>query len=94
MSFIFDKVHRAVHDIGSDIKDKISGKEDESNKPQQQGGYGQQGGQPVQPGQEYHTQHRFLSFAPERQGNDIKWFVDGCSYMCKSTPQYGQRKPC
>ncbi|KAF2122858.1 hypothetical protein BDV96DRAFT_9074 [Lophiotrema nucula] len=83
MSFVFDKLHSAVHSIGSDIKDKISGKGDEQ-QGQQQGGYsGQnQGGQQgPPPGQEYHSQHRFLSFAPERHGNNIKWYVDGCGYM-------------
>ena len=24
---------------------------------------------------------RFGSFAPDRQGNDVKWYVDGCSYF-------------
>ncbi|KAA8648190.1 putative phospholipase D (PLD) [Aspergillus tanneri] len=27
------------------------------------------------------TQHRFNSFAPDRQGNEVKWYVDGCSYF-------------
>ena len=26
-------------------------------------------------------QHQYGSFAPQRDGNDVKWFVDGCSYM-------------
>lgn len=83
MSFLFDKVHKAVHDIGSDIKDKLSGKDDQQQgqQSQQQGGYSGQGQPSAQPGQEYHDQHRFLSFAPERHGNDIKWYVDGCGYM-------------
>lgn len=84
---LFDKLHSALHDVASDIKDKVSGKDDQQAGPQQggtsQGNYGQQSsqGSQVQPGQEYHSQHRFLSFAPERQGNDIKWYVDGCGYM-------------
>jgi len=29
-----------------------------------------------------HTRdNRFHSFAPPREGNDAKWFVDGCGYM-------------
>jgi len=80
MSF-FKKIHDPLHGFVSDLKDAISG-DDNAQKPppgtyQQQG---QQGGQP-QPGQEYHQQHRFLSFAPERHGNETKWYVDGCSYM-------------
>jgi phospholipase D1/2 len=79
MSF-FNKLHEPFHGFVSDLKDTLSGK-DEQNKPPQ-GGQAQQAGQaPPQPGQEYHTQHRFLSFAPERHGNDTKWYVDGCSYM-------------
>ncbi|PYH41596.1 putative phospholipase D (PLD) [Aspergillus saccharolyticus JOP 1030-1] len=27
------------------------------------------------------TQNRFGSFAPERQGNEVKWHVDGCAYF-------------
>ncbi|ORY13180.1 hypothetical protein BCR34DRAFT_275760 [Clohesyomyces aquaticus] len=81
MSFVFDKLHSAVHAIGSDIKDKISGKDDGQGQPQQGGASSQSQGQGLQPGQDYHSQHRFLSFAPERQGNDIKWYVDGCGYM-------------
>lgn len=27
------------------------------------------------------TQNRFGSFSPERSGNDVKWYVDGCGYM-------------
>ena len=79
MSF-FKKVHDPLHGFVSDLKDAISGKEESQNNPPQ-GGYAQQGGQAPQPGQEYHSQHRFLSFAPERHGNDTKWYVDGCSYM-------------
>lgn len=78
MSF-FKKVHDPFHNFVSDLKDQIAGK-DENKPQQQQGGYQQQGGQsapPPQPGQEYHNQHRFLSFAPERHGNTTKWYVDG-----------------
>ncbi|KAJ4351315.1 uncharacterized protein N0V89_006654 [Didymosphaeria variabile] len=84
---LFGKLHSALHEVASDIKDKVSGKDDHPGGGQQgggsQGNYGQQSaqGSQVQPGQEYHSQHRFLSFAPERQGNDIKWYVDGCGYM-------------
>ncbi|KAI8943098.1 hypothetical protein NX059_001129 [Plenodomus lindquistii] len=82
MSF-FKKVHDPLHDFVSDLKEAISGKEEDkpaqgsdSQQISQQGGQG-----PTQPGPEYHEQHRFLSFAPERHGNQTKWYVDGCSYM-------------
>lgn len=79
MSF-FKKVHDPFHNFVSDLKEQISGKDE--NKPPHQT-YSQQGGQMAsppqqqQPGQEYHSQHRFLSFAPERHGNATKWYVDG-----------------
>lgn len=84
-SFGFGKLHSIVHDIGSDLMDKFSGKDEAPQGQGSQGGQGQQQGQ--QPGaaqnppQEFHSSHRFESFAPQRQGNDIKWYVDGCSYM-------------
>ncbi|KAF2773167.1 phospholipase D/nuclease [Teratosphaeria nubilosa] len=28
-----------------------------------------------------HHLHRFQSFAPQRDGNDVKWYVDGCGYF-------------
>lgn len=76
--FSFDTLHKAVHGLGSEIKERITAQPEQS----QQSGYaGQQPGQGPQPGQEYHSEHRFSSFAPERHGNDIKWYVDGCSYF-------------
>lgn len=73
---LFDKLHEPFHGFVSDLKDAISGKDDQNKPPQ--GAYNQQGGQaPPQPGQEYHSQHRYLSFAPERHGNETKWYVDG-----------------
>lgn len=80
--FGLDKLHRVVHDLGSDIKDKLSGNE-QGHKPSQ-AGYGKPSAQsqhPHQPGQEHHLQHRFSSFAPQRQGNDIKWYVDGYVHL-------------
>ncbi|GME28798.1 putative phospholipase d active site motif protein [Neofusicoccum parvum] len=32
-------------------------------------------------GAQKYADHRFLSFAPKRHDNDVKWFVDGCGYM-------------
>lgn len=76
MSF-FKKLHDPLHGFVSDLKDAISG-DDNAQKPPAD--TYQQTGEPHAT-QEYHQQHRFLSFAPERHGNDIKWYVDGCSYM-------------
>jgi phospholipase D1/2 len=80
MSF-FDKLHKPLHTFAYDLKNSLSNKDDQNRPPQ---GYTeQQGGQaPPQPGQEYHDQHRFLSFAPERHGNETKWYVDGYVNTC------------
>jgi phospholipase D1/2 len=76
---LFKKLHDPFHGFVSDLKDQLAGKNEQENRPPQGE---QQGGQaPPQPGQEYHNEHRFLSFAPQRHGNDTKWYVDGCSYM-------------
>ena len=81
MSFVFDQIHGALHGLTSDLKDKLKGSQASS-------GQGQQGEQATTtqggaPGSVSATgsQNRFQSFAPERDGNDIKWYVDGCSYM-------------
>ena len=80
MSFGFSKL---LQTVGSELKDVILGKDDAQNQPPPDGQQGeQQGAQAAsQPGQEYQSQYRFLSFAPERHGNNAKWYVDGASYM-------------
>lgn len=35
----------------------------------------------AQEGAQKYADHRYLSFAPKRHDNDVKWFVDGCGYM-------------
>ncbi|KAF2199747.1 phospholipase D/nuclease [Delitschia confertaspora ATCC 74209] len=80
MSFVFDKLHSAVHSIGADIKDKLSGQGDSQGPPQQAEWSGD--AQATQgPYSEPLGKNRFQSFAPERHGNDIKWYVDACGYM-------------
>ena len=74
MSFLFDKVHQAVHQIGSDLKEQFSDH-----------GQTQAAGEREQQAQSSHVQdhdmHRFQSFAPQRVGNEVKWYVDGAGYM-------------
>lgn len=79
MSFVFDKLHGAVHSIGSEIKERLSGP-DENAAPSQQSGQSTAQAAPAQPAAAQ-NQHRFQSFAPLRQQNETKWYVDGCSYM-------------
>jgi len=76
MSFLFDKLHKTVHEIGNDLKEKMTG----------QGGQGEVHGHTHSSGEcsdGAHSLdlHRFQSFAPQREGNDVKWYVDGCGYM-------------
>ncbi|KAK5122151.1 hypothetical protein LTR85_004397 [Meristemomyces frigidus] len=81
MSFLFDKVKDAVHDV----EGKIKGSDHGQTKPHvdvpghhthlhtHHSGVCSDG--------DTHHQHRFQSFAPQREGNDAKWYVDGCGYM-------------
>ncbi|KAH0359606.1 phospholipase D/nuclease, partial [Aureobasidium melanogenum] len=74
MSFLFDKVHKAVHEIGNDLKDKFS----EHGQTQSAGANEQYGQSDYN---DPHRTHRFQSFAPHRIGNEVKWYVDGAGYM-------------
>ena len=71
-SFVFGKLHGAVHDIGSEIGKRFDGKD----KPGQVHWTTQWPDRP-----DTTNNHRFGSFASQRVGNDVKWYVDGCSYM-------------
>jgi len=73
-SFLFGKLSDAIHDIGTGFKTKLSGPSEIHSHTHQSGH--------CAPG--YHDGHltnRFLSFAPERQANNAKWYVDACGYM-------------
>ena len=70
-TFLFDKLHDAVHDIGSEIE-KHADKKGKHSRP----------GDPQTDGiTESSHNHRFDSFAGQRMGNDVKWYVDGCGYF-------------
>ncbi|KAK5000053.1 hypothetical protein LTR28_013188, partial [Elasticomyces elasticus] len=64
MSFLFDKMHSAVHGIGAELKEKISGQGETH-------GHTHMSGQ-CSDGTHSQRLHRFQSFAPEREGNDVK----------------------
>ncbi|KAF2462067.1 hypothetical protein BDY21DRAFT_412544 [Lineolata rhizophorae] len=76
MSFLFDKVHDAVHGLGSDLSSKFgTGKDEERHSHTH-------AVNECSDGTHTHTEHRYWSFAPERPGgNDVKWYVDACGYM-------------
>lgn len=67
LSGLFGKIQGTVADIGSEVAGRVGTAID----PQ----YAQYGHQ--NPG----TIHRLGSFAPPRADNDVKWYVDGCSYF-------------
>lgn len=74
MSFIFDKLQDAVHAVGAEVKTRISAPGDIHSHTHYSGVC-------AAGTHDEHAEHRYLSFAPQRQGNDIKWYVDACGYM-------------
>jgi len=74
MPKILDKLHSTVHRLGEELKDKVVLKDEEVH------GHTHPSGQ-CSDGTHAGHDHRFLSFAPQRDGNDIKWYVDACGYM-------------
>ncbi|CAI7675311.1 unnamed protein product [Penicillium discolor] len=65
---LLGKLQGTVTEFGSEFAQKIGTTID----PQAYAEYG-----PSKP----NTEHRFGSFAPPREHNDAKWYVDGCSYF-------------
>ncbi|KAF1815108.1 phospholipase D/nuclease [Eremomyces bilateralis CBS 781.70] len=76
MSSLFGKVHQAVHGVGAQIKDKINTLGDNQTVHAHTSVDGQ-----CSDGAHSNSRHRFHSFAPQREGNELKWYVDGCNYM-------------
>lgn len=72
MAFLFDKMGNAVHHMEDEVKAKMASKHFHSHT--HASGHCSDGS---------HSQmmHRFQSFAPQREGNQAKWYVDGCGYM-------------
>jgi phospholipase D1/2 len=74
MSGFFDKIQGSVRQLGSDFKAKLSGLTEKHS-------HTHLGGKCAEGCHNAHIHNRFLSFAPERVGNETKWYVDGCSYF-------------
>ncbi|KAK4959164.1 hypothetical protein LTR10_003963 [Elasticomyces elasticus] len=94
MAFLFDKMKDAVKDVKSNIKGPKP--QQDSGHVQTQSEDLDQPTQPGKPGKHTHSHihrsgicsdgdkhhlHRFQSFAPQREGNNAKWYVDGCGYF-------------
>ena len=73
VSSIFKKVHETVHDLGTEIEHRVSGSGVTHSHTH--------AGAQCTDGTHDTSEHRYGSFAAERNGNDIKWYVDGCGYM-------------
>ena len=71
-SFVFNKLHGAVQDISSELNQRLGGRGDRHSHTH--------AGAQCEDGM-HNTQNRYGSFAPQRTGNDVKWYVDGCGYM-------------
>ena len=72
---LFDGLHGALQGIGTDIAEKLGTHYEPQSQP-----YGTYAGQGGYNSQSTRT-NRFGSFATPKNGNDVKWYVDGCSYM-------------
>lgn len=66
------KLHGAVGTISSEIGKRI----EKPNKHSHTHATAQ-----CDDGMHANVSHRYGSFAPQRTSNDVKWHVDGCSYM-------------
>lgn len=69
MAFLFDKVKDAVKDVGTTFKSAAEPVHSHSHTANECSD------------NDSHHLHRYQSFAPQREGNETKWYVDGCSYM-------------
>ena len=81
MSFLFDKAKEALRDVERTVKQSVGGGGDSEAQPQQADVHAHTHPTPECSDRDKHHMHRFQSFAPQREGNDAKWYVDGCSYM-------------
>jgi phospholipase D1/2 len=74
MSSFRERIEGSIEHFGHQIKSKLRSWEDRHSHTHSSG----QCGQGLH---DAHAKNRFLSFAPERQGNEAKWYVDACGYM-------------
>ena len=72
-SFLFGKLQDVVQDIGSGIEQTLG-----VTGPKHSHTHA---GAQCDDGMHNSSQHRYGSFAAQRNGNDAKWYVDGCGYM-------------
>lgn len=73
MAFVWDKVKTAVGDVGETVSNATKGGKGNTH------GHVHPSGECTD--SDAHHDHRFASFGPERTGNEVKHYVDGCGYM-------------
>ncbi|KAI4271941.1 MAG: hypothetical protein LQ337_005643 [Flavoplaca oasis] len=73
VSSLFNTLHGAVHGLGSELQQKVSGRPSSSSHAHS--------GSQCDNNMHNPSQNRYGSFAAQRNNNDIKWYVDGCGYM-------------
>ena len=73
VSGLFNSLHGAVHGLGSELQQRVSGRASTSSHAHS--------GPQCDNSMHDPTQNRYSSFAPQRNNNDIKWYVDGAGYM-------------
>ncbi|KAK4505731.1 hypothetical protein PRZ48_003696 [Zasmidium cellare] len=73
MSFLFDKVKDAVNEVGDKIRASTATSAEQTHAHTHHSNECSDN--------DSHHLHRYQSFAPQREGNEVKWYVDGCSYM-------------
>jgi phospholipase D1/2 len=74
MSGFLDKIQDSVHQLGIDFKAKIGGWAERHS-------HTHPSGECAEGLHDAHMNNRFMSFAPPRDGNETKWYVDACGYM-------------
>lgn len=70
-SSLLEKAHQTAYHVAGNIANKLSSHEQHSHTHH---------GSSCTDGA-HDSPHRYGSFASQRNGNDVKWYVDGCSYM-------------
>jgi phospholipase D1/2 len=69
-----------VHGVGSELAGKLGGRY-EPAAASHQGAQSGQTSSPAGGGTAGAMKNRYDSFAGQKSGNDVKWYVDGCGYM-------------
>jgi phospholipase D1/2 len=79
MTFLFEKAKQALRDVEQTVRQSVDGANDSEAPPANV--HAHTHATPECSDRDKHHMHRYQSFAPQREGNDAKWYVDGCSYM-------------